>query len=317
MQQNTSLAPSVWNETLNAIKAILIFLVVIGHLMSGGNELTRLIKEVLSGFRMPLFFGISGFLIKKALFTASASELGNKYYHRIIIPYALAFIVYSIVNLSIINPLYPSNHMWFIPAFLLMIVYIFFIERFNINRLAVLIFAAIFTMPWLAFVHPGSGDEIAYYLGDKRYYYYFVFFYFGYMLRNYSEKLYIPKFIYIFILMTSGYLLFVNNTSAANYLYSINSLLFNLSLILVVIKFAQKYTSLKIPIISDLGSYTLPIYLWHMLPLFLMWKIRDTYHINGFIYLFSYFILLSLLIYIIVKSKDTLFGKIFITGAHK
>jgi fucose 4-O-acetylase-like acetyltransferase len=317
MNKNTTASPSVWNETFNTIKAVLVFLVVLGHLMSAGNELTQFIKQVLSTFRMPLFFGVSGFLIKKSLFSLPASELGNKYYHRIIIPYALAFIVYSIMNMSLLNPLYPVNHMWFIPAFLLMIGYIFFIEKFNINRLAVLVSASVFTMIWLAFVYPGSGKEIAYYFGDKRYYYFFVFFYFGYMLRNYPEKIQISKPIYLILLIVTGFSLFVTYTSIMNYYYSVSFVLFNLSLIFIVINFAQRHTDIKIPIISDLGSYTLPIYLWHMLPLFFMWYIRDTYRINGIIYLFSYFILLSLLIYVIVKSKDTLFNKIFISGTSK
>lgn len=306
-----------WNETLNTIKAFLILSVVIYHLMSAGNPLSKTIVHILGMFQMPLFFGVSGFLIKKSLFTLPTSDLGNKYYHRILVPYILAFITFSIVKMSILNPLYPANHMWFIPAFLLMIGYIFLIERFDINRLAVLAVASSFTMLWLTFVSPGSGEEIAYYLGDKRYYYFFVFLYFGYMLRNYPEKIQIPRLLYTLVLLLGGFDLFIINTSVINYYYSVSFLLFNLSLTFIVITFAQRYTDIKIPIISDLGSYTLPIYLWHMLPLFFMWKLRDTYHIHGIAYLGSYFILLSIMIYLIVKSKDTYFTKVFLTGTHK
>lgn len=306
-----------WNETLNTIKAFLILSVVVYHLMSAGSPVTKIIVNILSMFQMPLFFGVSGFLIKKSLFTFPASELGNKYYHRILIPYFLAFIVFSIVKMSVLNPLYPANHMWFIPAFLLMIGYIFLIERFDINRLAVLVVSAVFTTIWLTFVSPGNGEEIAYYLGDKRYYYFFVFLYFGYMLRNYPEKIQLHRLIYPLIFLFGGFLLFFLNTSVMNYHYSVGFLLFNLSLIFIVITFAQHYTNIKIPIISDLGSYTLPIYLWHMLPLFFMWKLRDIYHIHGIAYLGSYFILLAIMIYLIVKSKDTYFTRVFLTGTYK
>ncbi|MFA6630026.1 MAG: acyltransferase family protein [Sulfuricurvum sp.] len=306
-----------WNETLNTIKAFLILSVVVYHLMSAGSPVTKIIVNILGMFQMPLFFGISGFLIKKSLFSLPTSELGTKYYRRIIIPYLLAFIVYSIVKMSILNPLYPANHMWFIPAFLLMIGYVFLIERFHFNQLGVLIAASLFTAVWLTFVSPGNGDEIAYYLGDKRYYYFFVFLYFGYILRNYPEKIQLPRLFYPLILLLSGFVLFIIKTSVMNYYYSIGFLLFNLSLTFIIITFAQRHTGIKIPIISNLGSYTLPIYLWHMLPLFFMWKIRDIYHIQGIAYLGSYFILLSVMIYFIVKSKNTYFTRVFLTGTHK
>lgn len=303
------------NYTIETIKALLILSVILWHFMSGQNPFTRGLISLLSVFTMPLFFGISGFLLKKELFTKSLSKLLSKYFYRLVIPFIFAYFIFSLVQGTIINPLYPWFHLWYIPAFLLMLIYLYIIEHLNINKLIIFIFSATLTFFWLSFFQEGPSSEFLYYLGDKRYYYYFVFLYFGYLLRNYSETFQIPTWLAFAIFTLSALYLFISNDhKSMNFLHSFNFLLFNLSFIFLTIYLAKRFSNIKIPIISQLGAITLPVYLWHILPLLFIWKLRDIYHINGLLYIGLFIILLTSLIFLIIKSKETRFTKMFITG---
>jgi fucose 4-O-acetylase-like acetyltransferase len=304
------------NETLDTVKAVLILLVIIGHLLSAQSPLSFLLHKIIYSFHIPLFLGISGYLIKRSLMSLSLSEIINKYFFRMAIPFLVAFIVFSILNMSL-NLLYPYYHLWFIPAFLLMILYTYIIEKLNIHRLAILLASSLFTVAWLSFYNPGDGKEIAYYFGDKRFYYDFIYFYFGYMLRNYPTLIRFNFWLYVFFLLLTTYTIFFLHLSLPGFLYSVSSLFFNLSLIFLVITLSLKSTNIRIPIFTALGSYTLPIYLWHILPLLLMIKIKNTYHIDGITYFSLYFLFLAILIYVIVKFKETFITKVFFTGTYK
>lgn len=309
---------SVWNDSFNTIKIVLIILIIIGHLMSGHTHLTHIIKGILSNFRVALFFGVSGYLLKKELFIQPFSSLFEKYFHRLMIPYLFAYFIYSVLEGKIINPLYTDSHLWFIPAFVLMIFYTYIIEHLNLNPIKVFIFLYTLTFLWISFVKPGDSNHIMYYLGDKRYYYFFVFLYFGYILRNYPEKFNFPLWFTAPIVGICGFYLFtLTNQTEPGFIYSLNWLLFRLSLIALTIKIATHFTDIKIPVISNLGSITLPIYLWHMVPLMAMWKLREVYHIVGWQYLILYFLALSALIILIQKTKETKFTKMFITGERQ
>ena len=306
------------NDTFDTLKALLIFSVIIMHLMSGQSHLAHTIMLVISSFYMALFFGISGYLLKREHFTQPFVILSTKYYYRLIIPYLFAYIIFSSYKGEFISFLYPWFHMWFIPAFLLFLLYIYIIEYFNINRTIILLLSIAFTIFWISNFEPGAGNDILYYIGDKRYYYYFVFLYFGYILRNYSEINKFSLFISFIVVGFSGYFIFYfSNYNNFGFLYSLNWISFRLSLIVLVIYFSNRFTNIKIPIISDLGSITLPIYLWHVLPLLLLWNFRDNYNLHGIWYYVVYFLMLSFLILSIQKTKKTYFGKTFIIGEHK
>jgi len=309
---------SNWNDSFNTIKILLIFLVVIGHIMSGQTPLTRFIIYTISTFNMELFFGISGYLLKKELFTQPLLQLSTKYYHRLIIPFLFTFIVFSFITREPINPLYPYFHLWFITAFLLMIFYLYIIEHYKVNKIFVFFLLALLTIVWRSNFVSGPASEIFYYLGDKRYYYFFIYLYSGYILRNYHENFSIPLWLSILVLLPSGtYIVFLNNDGVPNLLNAFTRLLFNLSLIYVVINYANRYANMKIPIISDLGSITLPLYLWHVLPLVILWKLQSIYNISGIYYYLAYFSAFIILTIFIQKSRQTKLGRILITGERK
>lgn len=113
----------VRNRSINAVKGCLILTVVIGHVLLGTLD-GNILRYVIYSFHMPAFFFISGYLFKKdKLCALSFTSLIRKYWKRMLLPWLLAWLVYtsiqmrhdfSVISLlsNIANPWY---HLWFIP----------------------------------------------------------------------------------------------------------------------------------------------------------------------------------------------------------
>lgn len=112
------------------VKGILIFLVIVGHVLLGKTN-ESLLRHIIYFFHMPLFIGISGYIINtEKIKTLSLTQLFNKYLLRLVIPWIFAVIIYSFyLNFSQIHNLVnlkfwlttlftPFYHLWFIPAYL-------------------------------------------------------------------------------------------------------------------------------------------------------------------------------------------------------
>ena len=305
------------NDTVDTVKGFLILSVILGHLMSGGQPVTRFIIDLLYTFHMALFFGVSGYLLKKELFTLPLVDIGLKYFYRIGIPFILAYVIYSLMKLEIISLLYPWFHLWFIPAFLIMIMYIYFIEKYKIAHSLVLLLTALFTIIWLTLFGPGSSENVLWMLADKRYYYYFVFMYFGFLLRNYfSSKIETRELLMATVIIVISFsLLFLYDAKAhSKLLVAVNFVAFNLALIYVVIGITQKVNTLRVFLITWIGTMTLPIYLWHVLPLVFIRGILKEYELSGVVQMILYICLLSILLFLINGFRKTSFGRVCITG---
>jgi fucose 4-O-acetylase-like acetyltransferase len=96
------------NETLDALKGVLILLVILGHILHGGT-LTSYIEDAIYSFHMPLFLGISGYFLKQELFYSGFASLSKKYFYRLIIPFSFAYLVYCFIKADMLSLLYPHS----------------------------------------------------------------------------------------------------------------------------------------------------------------------------------------------------------------
>ncbi|MDO9207679.1 MAG: acyltransferase family protein [Sulfuricurvum sp.] len=301
-----------YNHTLDATKGILILLVIFGHILSGG-ELSGYIKYSIYAFHMPLFFGISGFMLKKELFSIPFTDLTKKYFHRLIIPFIFAYVVYSLIEVQLFDPLYPWFHLWFVPAFLLFILYLYIIEYFKINILLMLLISFTFSILWTGYYSFKAEIDGFYFMGDKRFYYDFVFLLFGYYLRNYAKLFNLNWLILSILFVCSAIDVFILNSQAEiTFIYSASWVVFNLSLIYITLRLASIFSSIKIPLINQIGQASLPIYLWHIVPLLIVQEI-----FTGYFYLLSYLVGVSVIIGIVLRLRETKFGKVILFGSGK
>ena len=182
--------PEVYFPGLDAIRGVLILLVVLSHSLAPG-----ILVFVLYSFHMPLFLGISGFLIKRDFIrNASVKQIVHKYLYRMLVPWFLAFGIYYFGRLYVGIPvkgweeiIYPYYHLWFVPALLLMILILRLLEICKVSFRVVLPVAAMICLGWYMLYREHPDNPVfpcLYYLGDKRLYGYFGFFYFGYLLRS-------------------------------------------------------------------------------------------------------------------------------------
>lgn len=117
------------NRSIDAIKGILIFLVVIGHVLPGSLD-ENVIRYVIYSFHMPAFFFVSGYLLDmKRLAGQNYPSVFSKYWRRMLLEWSVACLVYGCYVLrggfditGVIRYLYdPWYHLWFVPALFVMV----------------------------------------------------------------------------------------------------------------------------------------------------------------------------------------------------
>lgn len=87
------------NPAIDAIKGLLISLVVIGHILLGSLG-DNIIRYLIYSFHMPAFFFVSGYLINiENLKKTSIGELIKKYWDRMLFMWVVAWIIYTAYNI--------------------------------------------------------------------------------------------------------------------------------------------------------------------------------------------------------------------------
>lgn len=112
---------------------------------------------------MPLFLFISGYLLDvNKLTRLSFTELIKKYMNRMLMPWLLAWCIYTLIiyhqDLSIKNLIhafvYPYYHLWYIPTLFSMIVFCYFLKK--LIRNTALLYGILITIGIFSLVLPIS-----------------------------------------------------------------------------------------------------------------------------------------------------------------
>jgi fucose 4-O-acetylase-like acetyltransferase len=118
-----------YNETADIFKGVLILLVVIGHVVQGGM-LSNPIRYFIYSFHMPVFLFVGGYFVNMdKLAQLKGIDILKKYWNRMLLPWAIAWVVYTIlihirhitIRTIIGNVVNPYFHLWYIPSFFIMI----------------------------------------------------------------------------------------------------------------------------------------------------------------------------------------------------
>ena len=304
------------NHTLDTLKGLLIILVIFAHITSNGPA-TQHFGYLVGTFFMQLFFGISGYFITQESIRKPFKYLAEKYWYRLVIPLLFAYFIYCLIKqewLDLFFP-YPWFHLWFIVAFLLMIAFLNIVEKLNINKSVLMILFFLFTFFWIGTYGTNGIIEIYPWMGNKAIYYNFIFFYTGYYLRNYlllsKEK---SRWPFVLFIVSAYYIWILNDTSNTNLIYSFIWIIFNLSFIYVSLKISLRYTAIKLPLITWMGSVSLPIYLLHIISLELLNIFTHDNSISPLSRILIYFIGVMIIMFFIYSTRLTKFGKLFILG---
>ncbi len=285
---------------IDKLRGYLIVLVIIGHIVLGSVH-ENFIRYSIYAFHMPLFIGLSGYLINaESLRKAPFFSTLMRYWWRVILPFGFAFAFYTGIllfhayeegrvtaklMLSYIHT--PYYHLWFVPTLVLWVLAFAGFLKLKVPLSAVLIAFLLSSLVW-AGVSKADFVSIVAALLSKKVIYFFGFFLFGAWLRTSASVDFRRVFtsfrvlpIALVLLCAVPYLL--NIGAEKSWLKAVSWLVLNLSLITVLIQAAVTGKQSKPSIVSEIGRNSLPIYLWHMLPMFLL-KGFDIHQSNVLIY---------------------------------
>lgn len=268
------------NASFDIIKAVLIILVVVGHVALGTVD-ENYLRKFIYFFHMPVFIAVTGYFVSGALLAKPISTVLNKYWWRMILPYSLAFVVYSILvaliyvydgtwllvvdegRLSLWQALilYPYYHLWFVPA---VMVYILITKLFWREKWSWLLLLASFGLAVLYTFSPEYLNDFSQldFLGDKRFYCYYFYFAFGYFLS--SRRLTFSLHVSVLALML---FLFAYVSFEGEWLSAPFEVFANCAIIFIVFRVCQGSVFSSSSLFVRVGRITLPIYLWHVLPI--------------------------------------------------
>lgn len=296
------------NKHFDQIKGILILLVIIGHVLLGTLE-QNILRSFIYFFHMPLFLAISGYYISLQTLKLSIRSMLYKYWYRMLLPFTIALIVYSLALRQ--NPFsgYPYYHLWYIPAVMLFIFYLRILYKIrSISFLyypLILLFISI-TIFFETYSQWGLSENWVYNaLGDKRFYYFFSYFALGHLLANTKKPFSIKTTTILMVVLITC------NQIAIEQLQGLTKVLINFTLIYLVILYAESKIKKDIIIetLVNVGRISLPIYLWHVIPILLLKSLILSKAIYYGCSLFSFIIFIIILLRL--ENKHTWINRLF------
>lgn len=229
-------------------------------------------------FHMPLFMAISGFLVKISTFKDGFSGYIKRMWHRLIIPWCIASIIFlpfqlngnGISDLEFSNFIYPYYHLWYIPSLLIGAFLCYSILRWNVSVWLLLIASALFSMVWYN-LYRDTNVPIKqlplYWLGDKRLFAYLFFFILGFSIRN--KLIQVPFTIQQVIAILSisfAVVVFFVFKHYGNLALVWPYIIFNAALVIFVLVFIAPNQWLQNKLLLWVNTNSLGFYLFH--PLF-------------------------------------------------
>ena len=269
------------------VKGFLTILVIAGHLLLGERH-ASLTRWIIYSFHMPLFAAVSGYLFPwNEMKKMPLGWTFSRYWRRPILPWLMAVGVYALVNaapvfLSLPAPLntvsaqllspdfwshlsqqliHPFFHLWFIPAYLLWISLSWTLTRLRLS--------------WSWIMPIGVAASLISQFLNLPYPSYYLFFVLGGFFRWHKRVL--PE-----RLITSPTLLLLAARIAL--FYYPNPILepavffgLNVCLIRLMVLFMERQRGDRYPFLEWIGVNSLAIYLWHVLPLLLVYRLHFIY----------------------------------------
>lgn len=304
-------------KNIDLLKGILIILVIIGHILQGTLE-ENIFRHIIYSFHMPLFIGVSGFLLNTSRINRdSLATLFEKYKYRIIIPWIIAVVVYAIViNWNNIGTstfiiiftksfVLPYYHLWFIPAFASWILLTWIAKKLKVaDGMLLIISFAISILTYIIDTYElyqstpliSSGLKILLYTFRP---YFYVFFVLGIFLRskNLEGLRTISSVTLLISFITIVVLFYYKNLE----LSIVSFFILNFSLLIILLNLSRRNLLPHSNKLEWVGENSLGIYLWHVL-IILLFKII---YLPNHIALFYLVTSLSQVIFIDIVYKLT------------
>jgi fucose 4-O-acetylase-like acetyltransferase len=171
------------NAGIDMFRGLLVLAVLLGH-FSELTERQSLLTWFGTGFRMPVFIGLTGYMFNlDRARTMPLAALLRRYLRRLVIPWGLACAVHLVAaeRLTLLSPItifvQPPFHLWFVPVMMAFVIVAAISRRTPTAMLAIAIPISIGAMYLFGVGH--GVTEIARWMPDRRFFIYPIFFFFG------------------------------------------------------------------------------------------------------------------------------------------
>lgn len=297
------------NRSINVLKGIGIFAVVLGHVIIGLQE-EHFLRFFIYSFHMPLFFFISGFLSDPVKCSKlSLFSFLMKYTKRMFLWWFLAWLIYTPLSVSlpqtfsffqvskwtIIHLLWPWYHLWFVPGLFIVLLFQYLFVRFtkcSADTVALIMLVLGFVL-FLLFPTPFYPILQTYN---------FLMFSIGYLCKNNGiNSLVVNPF--------AGVLIYICLITLIYYIAPIPRGIYILpvliGLFVFVIRPVVNKDFLRCNLLEYLGKHSLHIYLWHVLPIIVCkYYFKDNLPIYYLTTIFLMFFLLILIPICILRIEQ-------------
>lgn len=272
---------------IDSLRGWLIVLVMLGHLVLGSVH-DNTIRYSIYAFHMPVFIGLSGYLINaESLRKSSFIETMTRYWWRALFPFAFAFALFSGVLLFhafdegrvtvslLLSYLHtPYYHLWFIPTLVLWVLAFSAVLKLRAPLVVTMLFFLFAALIWGSIPKSEQWAFIAP-LMSKKVIYFFGFFLFGAWLRTSSSKQFRSilndfKVLPVTLILACATLYLLEIGIDKSLFRASIWLVLNITLIAFLIDVAVSNAKSKPTLVTDIGRNSLPIYLWHVVPLFVL-----------------------------------------------
>lgn len=290
---------TVRNDQIDIFRGWLILFVIIGHVVLGSVH-DNVIRYSIYAFHMPLFIGLSGYLINPiTLKQSSFLSVIKRYWYRVLIPFFVAFIFYTGVllvhaytegrlNTTLIASYLhtPYYHLWFIPTLLIWVITFWMSLKLNVPLIISLSLCFAATVLWASIPTSQLWSVLALIL-SKKVAYFFLFFIFGAYIRVAKNNKWLAlatdfKVLPMTVILACAFVYIMAIGDQNSPIKGFTWLLMNLLLIVVCTNFitsvpranSKGKKSFRLSrtnlILAGVGRNSLPIYLWHVAPLFVL-----------------------------------------------
>jgi fucose 4-O-acetylase-like acetyltransferase len=304
---------------IDILRGYLILLVMLGHLVLGSVD-ENIIRYSIYAFHMPLFIGLTGYLINpESLRSSSFFDTLMRYWWRVLLPFSFAYLFFTgtlvfhafeegrisaKLLLSFIHT--PYYHLWFIPTLMLWVLAFGTLLKLRVPTLYGLIFFLALSLIWATVPKAQQWAFLAPVL-SKKVIYFFSFFLFGAWLRTSGSRKFRAlfsqfKILPMVVISAAAGLYLINIGADKSLLKACVWVILNLALIALLLDSATSNISAKASVFSDIGRNSLPIYLWHMVPMFIL-KGFDVHQTHELVYYFAASLSMVLLVFAILRLE--------------
>ena len=349
MTTDQTFQPSKRNHGIDYLRGLLIALVIIGHIVVGSVH-DNWLRYPIHAFHMPLFIGLTGYLLNpKTLLGSSWFDLSMRYWWRLLFPFAFAFAFFTGIlfvhaveeqRLSfglLLSYLHtPYYHLWFIPTMVLWILAYRLILSVNLLLFLSLLLFSVISLYWASVPRADQLAVLVPFLG-KKVIYFFSFFLLGAWLRADASAVFRELLwryrglglgvIVICFILYCWHIGFTPSVPRGVAWFILNVLLIALAIPwfkqlgnrlgkhLDKNRLGNSVSNGSISRASDssvmssingifvaLGRNSLPVYLWHVLPLFLL-KGFDVHQHHLLLYYFISIVTTALIVWAIFRFE--------------